>query len=341
MRVLFICKKRVHNYGIPCGLDNSARFVVQALNSFGIEAKLVTVIDNNGIDREVTNYDPTHIIIEALWVVPEKIHQLINLKRHKKRVWFVRLHSEMPFLSMEGIAVKWLKKYAEISAVHDNFFVSANNVALQNNLIKGLYTGCVYQPNIYYIQNPSVWSAFRSGFRKNTDEYINIGCFGAIRPLKNNLIQAFSAIQFADSIGKHLRFHMNATRVEQRGEEVFKNIRNLFPIGGHDLVEHPWMCHDDFMKLISKMDISMQVSFSESFNIVAADCVVQNVPVVTSNEIEFVHPLFQAGCTDTDDIVTKLNRAWTGTKWSLQTLNYRLLMKYNTKSLHAWIRSLS
>jgi len=33
------------------------------------------------------------------------------------------------------------------------------------------------------------------------------------------------------------------------------------------------------------MDICMQVSFSETFNIVAADCIASGVPVIVSSEI--------------------------------------------------------
>ena len=57
---------------------------------------------------------------------------------------------------------------------------------------------------------------------------IDIGAYGAIRPLKNQLLQALAAIKFAESIGKTLRFHINITRIENNGDPVLKNLRNLF-----------------------------------------------------------------------------------------------------------------
>ena len=36
------------------------------------------VVDNNGIDKEITEYKPTHVFIEGLWVVPEKFDVLKN-----------------------------------------------------------------------------------------------------------------------------------------------------------------------------------------------------------------------------------------------------------------------
>jgi hypothetical protein len=83
-RVLFICKQRPASYGASYGLLNSCRFLCNALHKMGVEAKLVEVLDNNSIDREVSQYKPTHVFIEALWVVPEKFDVLIPLHPHVK-----------------------------------------------------------------------------------------------------------------------------------------------------------------------------------------------------------------------------------------------------------------
>ena len=78
-RLLFICKLRSGFYGPSFGLINSCKFVANALAKYGIEAKVVTVVDNNSIDREIHQYKPTHVFIEALWVVPSKFKELIPL----------------------------------------------------------------------------------------------------------------------------------------------------------------------------------------------------------------------------------------------------------------------
>lgn len=72
---------------------------------------------------------------------------------------------------------------------------------------------------------------------------IDIGCFGAVRPLKNQLMQAIAAISFARSRGLHLRFHMNGTRIEGGGP-VLKNITAMFARSPDaELVLHPWFDH--------------------------------------------------------------------------------------------------
>src|SRR6202041_1643999 len=63
---------------------------------------------------------------------------------------------------------------------------------------------------------------------KPSSDFIDIACFGAVRPLKNTMLQAVAALRFADRIGKKLRFHINSSRVECQGEPVLKSLRTLF-----------------------------------------------------------------------------------------------------------------
>ena len=83
MRIQFICKKN-ECYGFETytrrssGLYNSTSFIVRGLKARGIDAEIIEVIDNNCIDKEVTRYKPDVVVIEALWVVPEKFDILRN-----------------------------------------------------------------------------------------------------------------------------------------------------------------------------------------------------------------------------------------------------------------------
>ena len=100
--ILFILKK---NAGYGCyhgatGLHNSAKFVVDMFLDAGVDAALAEAIDNNCIDRLVAEYQPDTVIIEALWVVPEKFDVLMPL--HPDVTWIVRNHSKFEFLANEG-----------------------------------------------------------------------------------------------------------------------------------------------------------------------------------------------------------------------------------------------
>lgn len=330
-RILFVCKRRPANYGSSYGLLNSCRFLCNALKHLGVEAELVEVIDNNFIDREVTKYNPTHVFIEALWVVPEKFDVLIPL--HSHRQWFVRLHSNTSFIANEGVAIDWIKKYALLQTKYPQFHISPNSDLLCHDLLLSLGIPTIYSPNIYH---PDKYDNIDNPMPDKDPSVLEIGCFGAVRPLKNQLIQAMAAMRFADETKKTLRFHINHSRLEQNGENVYKNLKALFRDSKHTLVEHEWLLHENFMKVVRGMDLGLQVSFSETFNIVAADFVHLHVPVVVSREIRWANWLYKADPTDIDSIVSHLWLAYLGRKINLHRLNKWGLENYNFDAMKAW-----
>lgn len=342
-RVLFILKLR-QTYGDgytilkSSGLLNSATFVKDLLIDTGHCASLVQVVDNNSIDREVTEYDPDIVIIEALWVVPEKFEVLRKL--HPNVKWIVRLHSELPFLASEGIALDWINKYIR----QENVYVSVNSDAVYRDLKLYLNSAdqclghkLVFLPNYYPVTQCSWKDRWEFTFRSGI---INVGCFGAIRPMKNHLIQAAAAVQFAEEKNLKCLFHINAGRIEGRGDTVLKNLRGFFDglDGRHELVEHDWLDRDEFLDLVEQMDIGMQVSFSETFNIVSADFINEDVPIVTSKEIDWMPSYFTVDPTNTYSIVRGMKRVmfydryfhWLG--WPAATLK-----RYVRRSKHIWV----
>jgi hypothetical protein len=49
-----------------------------------------------------------------------------------------------------------------------------------------------------------------------------------------------------------------------------------------------------FLALLKTIDVAMQVSFGETFNICSADAACLNVPLVVSPEVGCAAPMFQA-----------------------------------------------
>ncbi|HOT88813.1 MAG TPA: hypothetical protein PL028_04670 [Bacteroidales bacterium] len=336
-RVLFICKRRPSCYGESYGLLNSCRFLCNALEDLGVEAKTIEVIDNNFIDAAVTAFKPTHCFIEALWVVAEKFPILIRL--HPKIKWYVRLHSNVPFIANEGISMNWIKKYFELQRNYSTFKICCNDKKMVSDIGQifgeGIYP--VYGPNIYRPRIPAPPIAIKG----DKNPFIDIGCFGAIRPLKNQLIQAMAAIAFADKLGKVLRFHINVARIESHGLNVYKNLKSLFEKSKHQLMLHGWLNHPEFLDLIAFMDLGMQVSFSETFNIVTADFVYVGVPVVSSSEVIWLNENYQANPTNLNKIVERLESAWKGRKHNKQKINLKGLEKWNNESRKEWEKLLN
>lgn len=330
IKCLFLCKKRVDSYGISVGLINSSAFVVNTLNENNIEAKLELITDSNCIDREIHKFKPSHVIIEALWVSAEKFKVLLKL--HPKVKFIVRIHSKIPFLAQEGMAIEYLKEYKEVQKHHFNFHVSANSIELTKTLITIFKVGGVYLPNIYNPKLECLLPALKEHWS------IDIGCFGALRQLKNSLQQAVAAIEIADRLNKTLFFHINGNRVEDKTDSVLKNIRALFKNSEkHFLVEHNWCNHKDFLSVVSSMSLGLQVSYSETFNIVAADFVGCKVPLVVSAEIDWLPKKIQANPNSCQDIVDKaLYALKQGT-----SDNSKALKKYNKDSIKTWLTHLA
>lgn len=322
-KILFICKKN-DCYGFisytrrSSGLYNSTRFIAESLVGRDVDARIIEVTDNNDIDRSVQEFKPDIVVIEALWVVPSKFDILKKL--HPKVRWYVHLHSHIPFLALEGIAMEWfygclakgVKFIANSKPSYDALRAILPSTVNRDHL--------VYLPNVYLSNNMKPKSK-----DKDLEWYINVGCFGAIRPLKNTLLQAMSAIQFARDKGLRLRFHVNASRLETGGAPVMKNLIELFDRNPDcRLVQHKWHEPEDFIDICHHfIDIGMQVSLTETFNVVSADYVTAGIPIVVSKEVSWACPLSKAQDDSIDSIVKRMHIAY----------NHRSLIKWNQHRL--------
>jgi hypothetical protein len=327
----------IPSYHIATGMWNSASFVVDALNNAGLQAGIGMIPDANSIDAAVMAFNPTHVFIEGLWVTPAKMLELKSLFRHRDRIWIVRIHSEIPFLASEGIAMDWIAKFLEMGViVAPNAPRATKQITWEGaNLEVNASANVKYLPNIFptddflpvqdYIDRPVV----------------DIGCFGAFRPLKNQLQQAFAAVQFGQAIGKTVRFHVNG-RADAGGTGPANNIAGLFQNldpTQFELVVHGWESREQFLESLREIDILMQVSISETFNIVAADAVLVGKPVIATDEIPWMYQL-NVDDQNVDDIVAKMLAVWQNRSFFI-TKNRIGLQRYNIVAVQKWTDYLS
>jgi hypothetical protein len=338
-RIQFILKKR-HVYGkhysagLSSGLYNSAKFAADMLASIGFPVSLVEVTDNNDIDREVDKFKPDVVIIEALWVVPSKFAMLQNL--HPDVTWVVRVHSEAAFLAQEGIAINWISEYPKF----DNVYVALNSLEALSQVIsfypdKGLHTSkLLYLPTYYPAPQKPLYN------KKFSGTTVNIACMGAIRVLKNTLIQAIAAMRFADDKGWTLRFHINMALFDMEGNAPYRSVVDLFKDTKHELVQYDWMDHDAFIAFLAGIDISMQVSFSETFCIVAGDSVAAGVPMVGSHAIRWLDEESKAGTISVNSITEALHRVLRHNSHLIKK-NLEHLQEDAAMSRNAWLGAIA
>ena len=175
----------------------------------------------------------------------------------------------------------------------------------------GTIHGAAAAQRVFYLPNYYDLTDFFAEAGKRPDGWLDVGCFGAVRPLKNHLVQAVAAIRFAEAKGVPLRFHINAGRVEQNGGQVLNSIRSLFRElpSYYQLIEHPWHSYENFIKLVRTMDIGLQVSLTETFNIVSADFTRCHIPIVVSESVSWAWPKIFADPLSSTDITQKMHLA--------------------------------
>jgi hypothetical protein len=336
MKILFLLKKRGYgDYGYSTngssyGLINSSLQLIYFLEKEGFECKVETVNDGNDIDKEVYNYKPNIVIIEALWVSAEKMKELIELTRYKNIKWIIRIHSDIGFLSSETFATKYINDY--ISLHKKNLIIGINNKNFMENYGHVLNYKFVYLPNVIKTNEKNI------EYENIKNEYINIGCFGALRILKNQCFQAICAIKAADILNKKLKFYITL----DTKNSIYFNLKEIFKNSKHELIVYDWQTHDEFQKLIQKMDLGLQLSFTESFNIVAADFVNNNKLILVGDSITWMPNILKTSTINYNHVINKIVFIYIFRNLKILKLYAKYkLNKYNNKAKKEWLKFLS
>ena len=238
------------------------------------------------VELAIQRFKPQKIVLQAIWASHEALQTL--RRKFPSKQFYIHIHSNIPFLACEGYALERLNEAKDLGVG-----------IIFNDMRASSALGGIYLPNIYAAN-------FRDIKQSRYSSTVDIACCGSLRTMKNQVIQAMAAIKYADCLGKKLRLHMNLVRNEG-GEDVKMNLKSLFRANpSHELISIPWLEHHDFIEYLSGVDMGLQVSMTESFNIVAADYCAAGIPMVVSEEIEWASPNSKAPCGDVNMIVEKM-----------------------------------
>ena len=329
-RVLFLLKERHYSHSrASYGLINSATHIAEFLQTHGHTCKVVEVFDGNSIDKEVYEFKADIVVLEALWCPVYKIKELMEIPRYRRIKWIVRVHSDIGYLSAESHAIKLLNEYADLHS--HKLILSLNSKKFVEALSETLKYDFTYLPNIITIKEPIICDY------RDERRHIDIGCFGAMRLLKNQCFQALAAVQAANILDKKLLFHITPNLGEQY-DSVRMNLEEMFCKSEHELVIHDWLPNEAFQKLVTKMDLGLQISYTESFNIVSADFINNNRLVVVSDAIDWLPPIMRTSTTDYDEAARKIVYMYKhrNSEWLKNRARTNLLY-YNELSKREWL----
>lgn len=307
VRVVFAYKNFAAHKGIShIGLGVSCAMKARVLWQHGFHTDvwpIVTPADieakiredqNNGNFSARAHAPLSHVVIAAPWIPAIELFRLLTA--YPTITFVVICHSDVGFLQADPGAVQRLREMSGLVHSVHNFVLAGNNA----RFVRWAKTAFTHQfkflPNLYDLDtfvHPNQRPAGR-------DRTIRIGCYGAARPLKNMITAAGAALQIATQRRMDVEFHVSTGREE--GGHNIKPVEEMLNNPRTKLVKDNWTIWPEFVKKVGTMDLLMQPSYTESFNMVTADGVSQGVPSAVSETIDWVPPNWIARADDTFDL---------------------------------------
>jgi hypothetical protein len=290
----FLSKQQCH-----IGLGVNATHTAKVLRQNRIRCDIGDVWDVREI-RAALDARPTitHALLEAPWVDGWNMRALCI--DYPNVHFLVRTHSQIGFLQVEAGAVTIIRELLILQDHLLNLTVVANNQRLAQFLTETYGAPCLYLPNLYDDER-----AHRRRHRgPHAHRQLRVGSFGALRLLKNHSSSAAAALMIAERRGCDLEFWISVNREENIGAHgIVQTLRNMFSgLRWARLVESPWEDWGQFRRTVAHMDLCLQPSFTETFNITTADAVAEGVPAVVSSAIDWLPRHWQAEPDFVEDI---------------------------------------
>jgi hypothetical protein len=281
------------------GLNVAALTNARVLSQNGIQTAVFPVRNNIDLVNSINQYNDenvdrlTHVIVSAPWL--SKMDMVSLIKMYPEINFVIESHSNVGFLQADPLGLRLLRDTLDLSRRYKNIHV-AGNTSRFVDWMSTVYGGpVVCLPNLYPLTeiNHRDWDGHST---------IKIGVFGAVRPLKNFMTAGAAAMAIHSLLNVPVEIHMSIGG-EGDGGDVTRSIEQMtLGVPGVTLVRHPWQPWAEFIQLISKMDLMIQPSFTESFNMVTADGILVGVPSVVSTAITWVPDNWKADSDNALDI---------------------------------------
>ncbi|MEO7731237.1 MAG: glycosyltransferase [Kofleriaceae bacterium] len=291
------------------GLGVSAAYTAKTLRHHGIWAEVwptrsakaladrlrhsTTCADQGGEIR------PTHVILAAPWIATSDVAALAA--QFPEVVFVVVSHSSVGFLAADAHAIKLLRETADLQLATHNVFVGGNSKKFTSWATVVWGVNAVFLPNLYCTDE-----TFPEHDRHWDGGALRLGMFGANRPLKNFLSGAAGAVELARRLRVPVELLLSSGRNEGGNfralEEMTEGISNL------RVTQTGWLPWPEFRRLVRTIDLVLQPSYTETFNVVSADGIAEGVPVVATDAIDWVPKWWQAEADEPLDIARVAER---------------------------------
>jgi len=296
MRVGLVYKNFAAWAGIShIGLGVAAEMDARYLNAHGVEAKVIPVRNNVDIVDRLRAEKFTHIVISAPWLSAFDLDTIV--KAFPNVEFVICIHSNIGFLQADPGAISLMRRYIAVSQERANFHLAGNCRPFVQWLEEVYNIEAFLLPNLYPFDRKEMRSAW------NPDDVLRIGTFGAIRPQKNVLTAAAAALLLSRRLGVPVEFNISTGREDGGASVILQAIREMSRhTPGFHLCERSWSDWHDFKRVLRGMNLLIQVSYTESFNIVTADGISEGVPSVVSEAIAWAPKHWRANPDSVQDV---------------------------------------
>jgi hypothetical protein len=271
----------------------------------------------------------SHVIVSAPWIPTRRFQEL--LIDHTDVKFALVSHSNIGFLMADPNGIQMLREGIELEAGYHNFTLAGNSEKFCQAWEASYQAKVTWLPNLYDLS-----SMRHVGHRQpwHRGHVLRVGIFGATRPLKNMVTAASAAVQLATTLKNDVEIYLSSGR-EEGGGSVKAAIKQLTrDVPGVTLVENPWSSWPSFRKTVGHMHVLLNVSYTESFNMVCADGIGEGVASVVSEAIDWAPQDWQANVDDVGDVARVARRLLHDHQAVLD--GQEALKKYVKQGSHAW-----
>lgn len=337
MRVAICYKKEGSpKYGLGhVGIGATCRQNAYSLRARGIQGEVWPTAGGDALEkrlleeRAAANPPVTHVVIGAPYIPTDWMRRLAQ--RFSKTTFAVVSHSNVGFLQAESAAIRLMRGNADLALEEFNFHCAANSHRLVEDFEATYGRSITHLPNMYDLtssESPAPRPYAGHG-------PIRIGSFGALRVQKNFTCAAWAAMAIARHFHAPLEFYINTGRDDNNGQVVYRAIKaSTDGVPCVSVVEAGWATPMDFRKLVERMHLLIQPSYSETFSMVTADAAAEGTPVVVSEAIDWAPAHWRAHTDSVQDIASVGIRLITDHRASMD--GYQALVKHNAQAFGIW-----
>jgi hypothetical protein len=233
---------------------------------------------------------PTWVIISAPWIPTSEIASMA--KEYRDTHFVVVCHSAIGFLAADTDGIRLMREAVDLQHSMPNFRVAGNSKKFVDWASVAWGIDVAWLPNLYFLHE--VEPGHRPPWR---GDHLRLGLYGAWRPYKNGLTSVAVAVELAMRLRIPTELYISSGRDEGGNscavEELTRNVPNF------KLVHAGWREWAEFRRrLVGGTHLNLQLSYTESFNMVTADSAFMGVPCLVSDAITWVPKAWQAKADD-------------------------------------------